>query len=132
MRKPFRFTLRKKVFLLTAALSVALIGVSVTIASVIFNIRIKNEANELCRTSAEVLSEYLETYDMLVTGSGDRSPFVRYYIDKLDNIYKDNREEILVMSAKGAGEEEFAEKKQYFQGLTAPLFGGGGGFGVSY
>ena len=132
MRKPFRFTLRKKVFLLTAALSVALIGVSVTIASVIFNNRIKNEANELCRTSAEVLSEYLETYDMLVTGSGDRSPFVRYYIDKLDNIYKDNREEILAMSAKGAGEEEFAEKKQYFQGLTAPLFGGGGGFGVSY
>ena len=61
MRKPFRFTLRKKYFLLTAALSVALIVVSVTIASVIFNIRVRKEADELCRNNAEVLSEYLES-----------------------------------------------------------------------
>ena len=67
MKRLFRFTIGKKVFLLTAALSIALILVSITIASSVFSRRKQNDAKLLCEISAEVLSEYLSSYEMLVS-----------------------------------------------------------------
>jgi len=133
MKKRFRLTIRKKVFLLTAALSVALILISVSIATAVFNSRVKKEARDLCESTVDVLSEYLETYDLQVSGSGETVPFVSYYMDKLKPIYLENRDEIERMSKiKPTTDEEFAEKKEYFTSLTAHLFGEGVGFGMSY
>ena len=129
----FRFTIRKKVFLLTAALSVALIVVSVAIASTIFSVRVKSDAKELCATSAELLGDYLANYDMVVSTSGSVTSFLTYYIEQIDPVYRENRDEIERMSAMElTSEEDFGAKTTYFKDLTTSVFGSETGFGMSY
>ena len=133
MKKPFTPSIRKKIFLLTATLSLALIIVSVTVASVIFNVRTKKDAETLCRGSAESLGIYFSELEMVVDGSGKTDHFVRYYKERLETLYSENREEIEKMSEMSIlSDDDKAEKKAFFTGLTSGLFGGGGGFGLSY
>ena len=126
-----KMTIRKKIFLLTAVLSLALIIVSIVSASLIFNARIRNDAKEFCNDSAQSLSGYLSTFDLVVSTSGQINSFIGYYKEKLDAIYDENREEIEKVSLSDEGGEQALElRKQYFTDLTAGIFGGSG-FGAS-
>ena len=133
MKKVFKPTIGKKIFLLTAILSLALIIVSVTVASAIFNIRTKKDAETLCRGSAESLGGYFSELEMVVQGNGKTDRFVVYYKNKLDEIYSVNREEIEKMSDMAiCSDEDIVKRRTYFKDLTSSLFGGGGGLGLSY
>ena len=133
MKKLFRLTIAKKVFLLTAALSLALILVSVLIASSIFSVRTGNDARALCATSAELLSEYIGTYEILSAANGSTTGFIDYYIGRIDEIYAENRDEIEKMSDDELPDAiSFADRKTYFNRLFSPVFASGGGFGMSY
>ena len=131
MKNIFRPTISKKIFILTAALSVALIFVSVTVASAIFNARTNNEAKSVCATSSENLREYLESYEMIVDSNSAMANFLVYYKQKIDGIYRENFDEIVEMSYFDG---DFADKKIYFNDLVANIFGEttGGGFGMFY
>ena len=94
MKKYLKPTIRKKIVLLSALLSILLIAVSITVASAIFNSRIKKDAQTQCRTSSEMLGAYLSELEMQTTVSGNMAPFVAYYIQNLNEIYVDNQEEI--------------------------------------
>ncbi|MBQ7153884.1 MAG: SpoIIE family protein phosphatase [Clostridia bacterium] len=133
MRGKRRLSIRKKVFLLTASLSLALILVSVAVSSVIFNIRTKNNARVLCEDSAATLSEYLSDFEFQISTSSAMTNFLTYYIDKIDPIYQDSRAQIEEESAKDVSDEEdFAARKQFFTDLTSSVFGSGEGFGTSF
>ena len=133
MNKRFRLNIRKKIFLLTALLSVVLIFVSVTVASAIYTSRLKKDARTLCSNSAKTMQEYFDEYEMQVTASGNTENFIAYYKTKLDDIYQANKEEIEEMSDMYlSSDKDFANKKEYFAGLTSSLFGESTGFGMSY
>ncbi|MBR4256531.1 MAG: SpoIIE family protein phosphatase [Clostridia bacterium] len=133
MKKLLRLTIRKKVFLLTAALTVTLIAVSVTITSVIFSKRKQKEAETQCLIYAEILAEYMSEYEMQSEASGKTVPFLTYYADSLVPIYENNREEIERMSSvEVKSEEDLERKKEYFTSLTSGIFASGMGFGASY
>ena len=133
MKNIFKLTIRKKIVLLTALLSVILIAVSITVASTIFTSRLKKDAQVQCAYSAVTLSDYFEGYEMEVTTAGAMENFISYYKNHLDEVYQANREEIEQKSAINVDSDEaFADKKEYFYNLTSTLFGEGMGFGMSY
>ena len=132
MKKFLKPTIRKKIVLLSALLSILLIAVSVTVSSAIFVSRIKKDAQTQCRTSCEMLGEYLSELEMQTTVSGSMAPFIAYYKQNLNDIYANNREEIEEMSLKEInGTDDLAEKKSFFTELTSGLFGSGM-MGLSY
>lgn len=132
MKKFFKPTIRKKIVLLSALLSILLIAVSVTVSSAIFVSRIKKDAQTQCRTSCEMLGEYLSELEMQTTVSGNMAPFIAYYKQNLNDIYANNREEIEEMSLKEINStDDLAEKKSFFTELTSGLFGSGM-MGLSY
>ena len=133
MKKKIRLTISKKILLLTAVLSLALIAVSVTVPSVVFNVRIRDEAKALCSASAESLSDYLSDYEMPVDTASTMENFLVYYKGRLDEVYLENRAEIETMSgAPTDTAEEYAAKRSFFKELTANLFGAQSGFGMSF
>ena len=132
MKKFLKPTIRKKIVLLSALLSILLIAVSVTVSSAIFVSRIKKDAQTQCRTSCEMLGEYLSELEMQTTVSGSMAPFIAYYKQNLNDIYANNREEIEEMSLKEINSpDDLAEKKSFFTELTSGLFGSGM-MGLSY
>lgn len=132
MKKFFKPTIRKKIVLLSALLSILLIAVSVTVSSAIFVSRIKKDAQTQCRTSCEMLGEYLSELEIQTTVSGNMAPFIAYYKQNLNDIYANNREEIEEMSLKEINStDDLAEKKSFFTELTSGLFGSGM-MGLSY
>ena len=132
MKKFLKPTIRKKIVLLSALLSILLIAVSVTVSSAIFVSRIKKDAQTQCRTSCEMLGEYLSELEMQTTVSGSMAPFITYYKQNLNDIYANNREEIEEMSLKEINSpDDLAEKKSFFTELTSGLFGSGM-MGLSY
>ena len=116
-----RLPIRKKVLLLTLALSAALIAASVLISSALFSRRIQNQAKALCREASESMVERIEeTY----------LEFLSKYREQMDPIFRENREEILRVCASKT--ISYEEKEEFFYQLTLPLFPPRDSFGMTY
>ncbi len=99
-------SIRKKIFFFTATLSLALIAVSIAVASVIFTIRTRNDSLKLCQTSAKNVSELIsDTY-----GS-----FIVEYKSMIYDVYTENKEEIETYSLDMS--ITFEERAKYFDKL---------------
>lgn len=123
MKKPLKLSIRKKVFLLTASLSLLLIIASVVLSSFIFMFRTRSDARKMCTDASVFTAEFYSDEDT------ERLEFIKEYKEKLDAIYRENVEEI-EKYAKNNYEIELKERKKFFEELTASIFVLPGSFGV--
>ena len=116
-----KFPIRRKVILLTLALSLALVAASVFISSRLFSRQSRKELTTKVQEAARSMrEELLQNY----------SEFLLQYDKKTEQIYREEREEIEKMSAPS--QTDYEEKRRYFKMLTADLFPPEQGFGLSY
>ena len=116
-----RFPIRRKVLLLTIALSLALVAAAVLISSALFSRQTRRDVMSKVKEASRSMSEELQQ---------NYNEFLLNYNAKTEAIYEEEREEIERMSA--APPEEYEEKRRYFKALTADLFPPESGFGLSY
>jgi len=116
-----RFPIRRKIFLLTALLSIAFIVVSVVTSSLIYNARMRASVMDQCEKSTKRLAEDIEQ---------TKDGFLTKYKDKLLVKYENNYEDILKYSSDVT--YSFEEKKEFFDELVSDLFPPKGAFGVTY
>ena len=115
-----KFPIRRKVLLLTLALSLALVAASVFISYTIFSARVRKNAAELCLESAASTAELIEM---------DYSRFLQLYRSYAETTYAQQKDEIEYMSFR---EKDFDVKKDFFETLTKGVFPPKGGLGLSY
>lgn len=116
-----KFSIRKKIFLLTAALSLAFIIVSISVSSVIFMLKTRNDTMKLCKTSSLKISNIIED---------EYCDFIVEYKEKVDKIYRENREAIdRVLNNSSTTLEE---KSAFFSEISEGIFPPRSGLGLSY
>ena len=118
-----KFPIRRKIFFLTAILSLAFIVVSVSVSSIIFSIRSKANVMSLCQSSAERIATEMED---------EHGDFIQKYKEKMVERYNKNYEDIEHYSDMPVDDESFNEIKEYFDDLVADWFPPKTGFGMSY
>lgn len=119
-----KISLRIKVILLTVILSLALIGASVLISSLIFTSRMQKDAASDCATAASNMTERIEEDVELYE-------FVRNYVQEMKTIYADNYDDLVYHCDNGFDSKE--DEEAYYTELTRHLYPSGGGmFGMSY
>ena len=116
-----KFSIKKKIFLLTAALSLAFIIVSIAVSSVIFMLKTRNDTLNLCKTSSLKISGVIED---------EFSDFFSEYKEKIDKIYRENMDKIDLILNDGT--VSYEEKSKYFSEITEGVFPPRTGFGLSY
>ena len=116
-----KLSIRRKVFWLTAALSLALIAAAVFISYALFSARVRRDVAEGTLAAAKGMADELTDYHM---------DFLTKLQKSIDDIYQENRAEIEHWSYQS--EETFEDYANYFNKLTSNLLGTGSGLGLSY
>ena len=115
-----RFPIRRKVILLTLALSLALVAASVFISSTLFSAQVRNNAQDLVLEAAQTTGEEISVL---------YCDFLRLFKSLAVKAYAENKEDIEAMSSF---EGSFEEKKTFFENLTLGVFPPKSGVGLSY
>ncbi|MBQ7645701.1 MAG: SpoIIE family protein phosphatase [Clostridia bacterium] len=122
MKKLFRPTIRKKLFLLTVVLSIAMVLSAVTISYRLFSENAEQNIIKLCDNSA------METYDLIMEEYYD---FLVDYQSKIKAIYEENRE-VLEESINVLDTfQTFEEREKFYTSLTSGLFPPKNAFGAT-
>ena len=114
------FPIRRKVFLLTVALSLALIGAAVFISYALYSNRVRRDVEEGCKGAAENMAVELENY---------HAEFIISIQQQIDQLYQENVAEIEKWSDDF---EDLEERNAFFETLTASVFPVRGKLGLSY
>nr|MBQ6242321.1 SpoIIE family protein phosphatase [Lachnospiraceae bacterium] len=116
-----KFPIRRKVILLTVALSLALTAAAVFISYALFSARIRNDLSGACTDAAKSLSESVSftNGEMLLGLQKD-----------IDALVQENREAIEYWSSLPDPDQN--EKNQFFENLTGDIFPPAGRIGMSY
>ncbi|MBR3381677.1 MAG: SpoIIE family protein phosphatase [Clostridia bacterium] len=116
-----RFGISKKLLLLIAALSLALIAASVVVSSRLYASSLKREAKKLCEETADSLAESI---------TNERIDFMNGFKSKIEAAYLANREEL--EAASGAEFESFEKREEFYERFTEGIFPPKQGLGLSY
>lgn len=116
-----RFPIRRKLLLLFAALSLAMILASVLISSRQYEHSLKNSEEALCTETAQSLRESLQSAHI---------DFLQDYRSKIAAIYAENRE--LLEEAAENGFESKDQREAFYDNLTEGIFPPKQGLGMSY
>ncbi|MBQ7146780.1 MAG: SpoIIE family protein phosphatase, partial [Lachnospiraceae bacterium] len=114
------FPIRRKVFLLTVALSLALIGAAVFISYALYSNRVRRDVEEGCKSAAENMADELENY---------HAEFIISIQQQIDQLYQENVAEIEKWSDDF---ENLEARNAFFDTLTASVFPARGKLGLSY
>ena len=114
------FPIRRKVFLLTVALSLALIGAAVFISYALYSNRVRRDVEEGCKGAAENMAVELENY---------HAEFIISIQQQIDQLYQENVAEIEKWSDEF---EDLEERNAFFETLTSSVFPARGKLGLSY
>ena len=116
-----RSSIRKKLLLLIAALSLALIAASVLISSKLYSDSLKRGAMLSCTEAADSLASSIDS---------EHYSFITGYADKVKAVYEENREEL--EEASGYEFENFEKREEYYSRFTEGIFPPRHGLGLSY
>ena len=116
-----RFRLQKKLLLLIAVLSLALIIASVLISSRLYSNNLERNTRGLCSESGDALSEKIER---------EHADFMSGYQDKIDSVYREHR--VVLESLDENSFESFDKRQEFFDHLTEDIFPPKQGMGMSY
>jgi len=116
-----RFGIRSKLLLLIAALSLALIAVSVLVSSRLYSESLEANEKKLCAETADSLVESIETLHI---------DFVKGYRAKIEAIYSEHREEL--EEAAQTEFESFDKREEFYEAVTEGVFPPRHGLGLSY
>ena len=116
-----KHSIRKKVFILTATMSIILIVASIAVSSIIFIVKNTDDATDNCKSVSNTIGKMLME---------DYNDFIGDCRRKMETIYRDNRKEISDFMSN----EEYSQSEvtDFFSNLVAPLFPPKNAFGVSY
>ena len=114
-------SIRRKLLLLIALLSLAMILSSVLVSSRLYESALKRNQEALCAETAGTLSDSL---------SGAHVDFLQSYRSKLGAIYAENRE--LLEEAAGMEFESNDRRAAFYESLTEDIFPPKQGLGLSY
>ena len=115
-----RFPIRRKVFLLTVALSLALITAAVFVSYALYSTRVRLDVEEGCQAAARNMADEIEEY---------HDEFLLQLQQEIDVVYRGNREEIEIWSYHY---DDIDSRNTYFDILTADIFPAKGRLGLSY
>ena len=118
-----RFTIRKKLMLLTIILGLALAVASGVISSSIYAASMRKNIEESCLEAAVNSCEVTDGY---------KAEFVQKYKEKLLPIYSENREDLEQIEAGIITFDTIDARNDYFYRLTQDIFPPRTGFGMSY
>ena len=117
-----RFGIQKKLLLLIALLSLALIVSSVLISSRFYASSMEKNVMDLCSETADSLAETID--------APEYSDFMTDYKSKVEKAYLDNREEL--EAASEAEFESYDKREEFYDRFTAGIFPPKSGLGLSY
>ena len=114
-----KFPIRRKLILLTVALSLALTAAAVFISYALFSGRVRRDTLEVCENAAEGMAEEMTAY---------HAEMLEKLQVQSEELYRDNTAEIEAMSR----ESDLQTKQEYFEQLTASIFPMHNTLGMSY
>ena len=118
-----KFTIRKKLTMLTAVLGLALVVISVVISSLFYSSSRKDQVRTSCREASDNMSSIIER---------EAPDFLNDYREKLWNVYSANREELEMIASGAIQFQTLFEREEYYTDLTAEIFPPRSGVGLSY
>ena len=118
-----RFTIRRKLALLTVLLGLMLVVSSVVISSVFYAASQRKKVRSSCRDAAKSMSSVMEVNEI---------DFLNKYKEKIRAVYAENREELEKIAAQTIRFDTLSERDAYFARLTEDIFPPRNGFGLSY
>ncbi len=118
-----KLNIRRKLLILTGALSAALIFAAVFTSYLTFSSMSKNDMFKLCETTADETAAFLkEKY----------SGFFEKYASKIMEIYRSNVSELESVENPYESFKSYEERRAYYEQLTQDIFPATSGFGMSY
>ena len=116
-----KFTIQKKLLVLIALLSLAVIVASVLISARMYAISLEQNMKKLCGETAASLSENIES---------DHNDFMSSFKSKIEEVYLENRE--VLEEASEREFESFEKREEFYSSFTEGIFPPKDGFGLSY